>query len=194
MRRTMPILFAVLFTFTLATSVSADPKTVSADRMVEIFFDRCVGPLMVEEEVNGEGMNALPEKTARQLNKRSTGRAWMPDDVYVALVEFTSKSGDLYGCTADWQTGLTVYRETDADHVASEFSRWAEEGIATGRFIEISHCGSPEHEYSRVLESRIGRSKPVRVALFITREINFVMMLGGEVPEVGSPVPCAAVS
>lgn len=192
--RLSSFLCVMMLVLSAPTAVLADEKTVSADRMIEIFINRCVGPLMAEEEVNGEGMNALPEKTARWLNDNSTGRAWMPDDVYVALIEIVSKSGELYGCTAHWQAGLPADRETDAEHVASEFSRWADQEIAAGRFIEIRHCGSPEHEYSRVLESRTERSKPVRVALFITREINFVMMSGGEVPEAGSPVPCAAVS
>ena len=59
-----------------------------------VLESHCVAPLEVETDLTGDGLDLLPENVAKQMAKRSIGRASVSRHAHVAMVELHAKGFD----------------------------------------------------------------------------------------------------
>jgi hypothetical protein len=182
-------LLLILALSALSQSVTAQTNTPAIE-MDQIFFQRCLTPLLNEQPVLSEGLDLLPEETALSVSPDSDGRVWMSRDAHISLSAITNPTGLLDGCRVYWHAMAAKGRKIDRDYVVANFDRWADARIQNGDFVEIRRCGDPATKYSRTLESRIERSIPVRVVISRIEDLDFAMLLAAESPTSEPAIPC----
>jgi hypothetical protein len=159
-------------------------------RITEMFFQRCVTPLLAGEKIPTDGLERLPETTALSVSPKSKGRVWMAQDAHISLSKKTEDSNSLEGCSVYWHAIAAKGRFMDSQYVIAEFNRWAERQIELGNFVEIAKCSVPNVKYLFTIESRIERDVPVRIVISTIEKLDFVFMLAAEIAASEPPKPC----
>lgn len=173
----------------VSTPVASQTNTPSL-RATEMFFERCVAPLMLEQDIVTDGLDQLPAKTALSLFPKSRGKVWMAKDAHVGIAALQDKTGTLDGCSVSWHSAAAGGREIDSQFVIARFDRWATQKIQSGEFYEISECGERDAKYTRILETKSDRSPPVRILISTIEDLDFVFMLAAETPASEPHQPC----
>ena len=184
----LPMYIAVLLS-AISNPVASQTNT-PALRATEMFFESCVAPLMLEQEIVTDGLDPLPSKTALSLFPNSRGEAWMAKDAHVGIAALQDKTGTLDGCSVSWHAAAAAGREIDSQFVIARFDRWATQKIQSGEFYEISECGERDGKYTRMLETKSDRSPPVRILISTIEDLDFVFMLAAETPASEPHPPC----
>jgi hypothetical protein len=186
----MRLTCSLILAFMALSHQAAAQTTRPAVEMDRIFFQNCLAPLLNEQPVISESLELLPEETALSVSPNSGGRVWMSRHAHVSLSAITDPTGLLEGCRVYWDAVAAKGRVIDRDYVVTEFDRWAEQNIQNGSFVEIRRCGDRTAKYSRTLESRMGRSMPVRVVISTIENLDFAMLMAAEVPTSEPALPC----
>lgn len=182
-------LYLILALSALSQSAAAQTNTPALE-MDQMFFQRCLTPLLNEQPVLSEGLELLPEETALSVSADSDGRVWMSRDAHVSLSAITNPTGLLDGCRVYWHANAARDRVIDRNYVVTQFDIWADQSIQNGAFVEVRRCGDITRKYSRTLESRTDRSMPVRVVISTIEDLDFAMILAAEVPTSEPAIPC----
>ena len=156
---------------------------MSGYRMVEMFFDRCVEPLISDEPIVTAGLSELDHPAVLNSTKpKPDGSLWFAPDAHVSLHAFRHKARDIKGCVVSWHSGVVGEREIHSEFVIEQFDAWADLQIEKGRFAEILQCGERANTFSRMLESRNASDRVFRVSINTKKEINFVFLVAGGAP------------
>jgi hypothetical protein len=182
-------LLLILALSALSHPVAAQTHTPAIE-MDQIFFQRCLAPLLNEQPVLSEGLDLLPEETALSTSPDSDGRVWMSHVAHISLSAITNSTGLLDGCRVYWHATAAKGRKIDRDYVVTNFDRWADARIQNGEFVDIRRCGNPTTKYSRTLESLVERSIPIRVVISTIEDLDFAMLLAAEAPTSEPAIPC----
>lgn len=174
----------------VAGVAQADTQNLAAERMSELFLERCVEPLLANEPANGSGLSALSREEALAIDNKSTGRAWRAAEAYVTLTEIKTPDAGFYGCAVDWEPSDSAGPEMAYDVVINRVDRWADEAIAQGRVVQIKQCGEQDDTYLRILESRTERTRPVRIVLSYEGPIEFIFLTARETESLGAAQEC----
>jgi len=135
-------------------------------------------------------MNRLPTETAKRMNARSTGRAWLAYGTYISLNEVKSPDGQFYGCITEWESAGKSKRQIDFEKAIAVFNDWANSEIALGTLQHIKECGDTSKRYTRVLESRIDPERETRIVLSYVRELDFLLFMAAESGDRRNSVSC----
>ncbi len=182
-------LCVLLFIVAAAHPAASQPNT-PALRITEMFFERCVAPLLAEGTIITDGLERLPHKTAVSLVPNSQGKVWMAKDAHVSLSAITDKTDTFDGCSTSWHSSAAVGRKIDKQYVIAAFDRWADQVIQNGDFIGVNECGERSTKFTRVLESTVERHLPVRVVVSTIDELDFVYLVAAEIPNSKPRQPC----
>lgn len=182
---------ALALLFLSAPLPAAAQVNMEAVRMVEVFFDRCVEPLMQGQPLITDGLNPLPEETARSMNKHSDGRAWMTPGVYVSLGSIMGAKGRV-GCMVQNEKGFFRKPEVADQFIIQQFEKWVDKRIEAGTFRNWYACGTHDTDYMRVVESIDESPVTLRLVLSSKPEINYIFMIAAEIREGDSdPTGCS---
>lgn len=176
-------LLILMFVFP-AVGHAVQPSIVFSDLLER----QCIAPLEAEAQIKGEGMDVLPEAVAKQMAKKTTGKAWVSPNAHVALVELNSKG--FSGCLVDFRYRAAKSNSINETVVIRTFNQWADQQIAEGRYINRLSCGNPDVEFFRMIESRFDRSRPIRVLLSYGADIPYIFAMAVETTDGAEVQPC----
>lgn len=163
---------------------------IPAQRANELFFERCLTSLIVDEEIPTDGLIKLPMSAALSVAPMSQGQVWMAKDAHVSLSRIKQETKNLVGCQVRWHSMSAKGLKIDNQVVISKFDRWADEQVARDNFFNVQTCGDRKNEYMRTLESQMGKSTPVRIVISTISELDFLILIAAESPISEPPIPC----
>ena len=178
------ILLLLLMFVMPAVGQAAEPSFVFNDLLKR----RCIAPLEAETQITGKGLDVLPEAVAKQMAKKTTGRAWVSPDAHVALVELKSKG--FSGCLVDFRYRAAKSNTISEPTVIDKFNQWADHQIAEGQYVNRLSCGDPNVKFFRMIESRFDRSKPIRVLLSYGRDVPYIFAMAVETTDDAEVQSC----
>ena len=174
----------------ISTSPAMSQVNLPAYRMVEMFFDRCVEPLLQERPIVTEGLTELDDPGfLSSTTPKPDGSIWVAPDAHVSMHAFNFKTRNQTGCVVRWHSDAAGERAIHGQFVIEQFDKWADTQIAAERFHEVQQCGDRANKFSRLLESRDNRKIPLRILISTIAEIDFVFLVAGK-GNAGTASPC----